>query len=258
MKPFLLLATRAEDEAADGEYAAFLEGAELDTSDLVRVRLEAGPLPEIRLDDFSGVIVGGSPFNASDDDAVKSDVQRRVEGELAALLDRVIEHDYPFLGACYGIGLLGTHLGGVVDRTYTEPIGPVRVRLTTGGAADPLFVGMDPEFDAFVGHKEACSVLPSGAVLLASSATCPVQAFRVGENVYATQFHPELTVDGILTRIRVYRGYGYFAEDEMDALVASVRAARVTQPARLLRAFVARYAADADGKPRRPEVMPPR
>ena len=35
-------------------------------------------------------------------------------------------------------------------------------------------------------------MLPRHAVLLASSPTCPVQAFRIGSHVYATQFHPEL------------------------------------------------------------------
>jgi len=54
-------------------------------------------------------------------------------------------------------------------------------------------------------------VLPPGAALLATGEECQVQAFRIGDNVYATQFHPELTHAGILTRIRVYRDNGYFA-----------------------------------------------
>ena len=243
MKPFLLLATRAEDEAADGEYAAFLDAGGLSADQLVRVRLEAGPMPPIDLDDYSGVIVGGSPFNASDAQAEKSDIQLRVEGELAHLLDEIVARDYPFLGACYGIGLLGSHLRGVVDRHYGEPVGPSRITVTADGAADELFATLTPEFDAFVGHKEACSVLPPGAVLLASSERCPVQAFRIGANVYATQFHPELTVDGIVTRIRVYRDYGYFSPHAMDALIESVKAVNVTEPARLVGAFVRRHAA---------------
>ena len=68
MKPFLLLATRSEDEAADDEYAGFLAAGGLLPEQLHRVRLEAAPMPSIALDDYSGVIVGGSPFNASDPD----------------------------------------------------------------------------------------------------------------------------------------------------------------------------------------------
>src|SRR3546814_928456 len=86
---------------------------------------------------------------------------------------------------------------------------------------------MPRTFEAFVGHKEAISSLPATATLLASSPACPVQMFRVGCNVYATQFHPELDVDGITTRIHAYASYGYFAPDELDATLAAVRRAQV-------------------------------
>ena len=132
----------------------------------------------------------------------------------------VVVRDFPFFGACYGVGTLGVHQGGVVDRTYGEPIGPVRVSLTDAGAADPVLAGMAPEFEAFVGHKEAVRTLPRDAVLLATSASCPVQMFRVRRNLYATQFHPELDVAGLLVRVRVYQHAGYFPPDELAALVA--------------------------------------
>lgn len=109
MRPFLLLSTRAEDVAADDEYAGFLRATGLGERELLRIRVEAGPLLEFDLDDHAGVLLGGSPFNASDPDERKSDVQRRVERDLARLLDRVVARDVPFLGACYGIGTLGTH-----------------------------------------------------------------------------------------------------------------------------------------------------
>ena len=85
---------------------------------------------------------------------------------------------------------------------------------------------MPAEFDAFVGHKEACRVLPPSAVLLATSAACPVQMFRVKQNLYATQFHPELDLPGLLTRVRVYQHAGYFPPEELDELIARPRARR--------------------------------
>ena len=241
MKPFLLLATRSEDEAADDEYAGFLAAGDLTSDRLHRVRLEAAAMPPIDLDDYSGVIVGGSPFNASDPPRVKSPVQRRVERELTALLDQVLDRDFPFLGACYGVGLLTSHLGGTLDGTWSEEAGPTWISLTDEGAADQLFAALAPTFQAFVGHKEACSELPRGAVLLATGQNCPVQAFRVGNNVYATQFHPELTNAGILTRIRIYREYGYFDPDALDEVIAAIDASIVTEPANLMKAFVLRF-----------------
>lgn len=242
IKPFLLLATRDDDEAADDEFEAFLSMGGLEPHQLVRVRLEAGPMPVIDLDDYSGVIVGGSPYNASDPAESKTDVQNRAERELGELIDRVLERDFPFFGACYGIGLLTGHLGGIVDGSYPETAGPTRVSLTSDGEADQLFGQLAPQFDAYVGHKEACSLLPPGAALLATGPDCPVQAFRIGANVYATQFHPELSRASILTRIRIYRGNGYFQPDAYNDVVAAINASSVTEPPALVRAFVARFA----------------
>ncbi len=241
MRPFLLLASRAEDVAADDEYAGFLRATGLTADELRHVRMEAAPLPPLRLEDHAGVLLGGGPFNSSDPDDEKSAVQHRVEAELRTLLDEVVARDLPFFGACYGIGTLGVHQGGVVDRTYGEPVSAVPITLTPAGRSDPLLAGVPERFDAFVGHKEAHRVLTPSAVLLATSAACPVQMFRVGQNVYATQFHPELDVDSILTRIRVYRHAGYFPPAELDELVARLRPAVVTEPRRMLANFVARY-----------------
>jgi GMP synthase (glutamine-hydrolysing) len=237
-----LLSSRAEDPAAHDEYAAFLRLTGLSPGQLRWIRLEAAPLPRLDLDDYSGVFLGGGPFNSTDPADTKSPVQHRVERELQGLLDEIVARDFPFLGACYGIATLGVHQGGVVDRTYAEPVSCVPVSLTAAGLGDPLLAGMPEVFDAFVGHKEACRVLPPTAVLLATSPGCPVQMFRVKTNMYATQFHPELDVAGIVTRIRVYQHAGYFPPGDVDDLIARLSVAVVPEPGRMLANFVARYA----------------
>jgi GMP synthase (glutamine-hydrolysing) len=246
VKPFLLLATRADDAVAEAEYRAFLRFGRLSEAQLVRVRLESAPLEELvpALDwgGYSGVILGGSPFTTSDPPTQKSPVQVRVEDELERLIGDVLKFDVPFLGACYGIGTLGRYLGGVVDRTFAEPVGAVPVTLTAEGHADPLLAGLPETFLAFVGHKEALQAPPPGAVLLASSAACPVQMFVVGKHQYAIQFHPELDVPGIVERMRAYRHCGYFRLDELDQLIQQVSTAAVTWPPRILANFTARYA----------------
>jgi len=253
VRPFLLLAIRADDVAADNEYEAFLAFSGLDEGALRRVRLEQRALGEVDPRDWSGILLGGGPFNSSDPEESKSAVQRRVEADLRGLLDRLITADFPFLGACYGIGTLGGHQGAVVDRRYAEPIGAVPVTLTRDGRRDPLLRGLPATFDAFVGHKEAISRLPRHAALLASSPGCPVQAFRIGSHVYATQFHPELDVAGLCTRIDVYKDAGYFDPAEADDVKARARRSSVTHPPEILRGFVRRFAvggAEADsGEP---------
>lgn len=242
MKPFLLLASRAEDAAAEDEYQAYLRYGRLDPEQLKRIRMEAGPLPALDLSDYSGIIVGGSPFTSSDPPEHKSQVQHRVEAELARLLDRVVEEDFPFLGACYGVGTLGLHEGAVIDRTYGEGLGGTTITVTPEGLLDPLLQGLPESFIAFTGHKEACTVLPPHAVLLATSPACPVQMFRIKENLYATQFHPELDVGGLVTRIDIYRHAGYFPPESAEELMEDARRFTVTEPMTILRNFVKLYA----------------
>jgi GMP synthase (glutamine-hydrolysing) len=242
VKPFLLLGTRDEDAASDNEYDAFLGFTGLDESLLHRVRMERRPLGPVDLDAWSGIFLGGGPFNASDPEDGKSAVQRRVEAELRDLLDVVVAQDFPFLGACYGIGVIGTHEGGSIDRSYAEPISRVRITLTDEGRADPLLADLPASFEAFVGHKEAIRDLPPNAVHLASSTACPVQAFRVGQHVYATQFHPELDITGLCTRIEVYKHAGYFEPEQADELKAMARRGQVFEPPKILQRFVQRYA----------------
>ncbi len=242
MKPFLLLAIRAEDAAADNEYESFLAGTGLAERDLRRRRLEQQALGSFDLRDWSGIFLGGGPFNASDREELKSRVQRRVEADLRELLDTVISADFPFLGACYGIGALGSHQGAAVDRRYAEPVGAVRVTLTREGRQDPLLSGLPTTFDAFTGHKEAISALPRHAVLLASSPACPVQAFRIGSRVYATQFHPELDAAGLCTRIDVYKHAGYFDPAQADELKAQAHRSDVSCPPVILQQFAQRHA----------------
>ena len=261
MKPFLLLAIRAEDAAADNEYESFLAYTGLDERDLRRVRLERRPLGNVDLQEWSGILLGGGPFNSSDPEDSKSPVQRRVEADLRGLLDQVISADFPFLGACYGIGTLGLHQGAVVDRRYAEPIGTIPVTLTGEGRRDTLLRGLPATFDAFAGHKEAISRLPHHAVLLASSPACPVQAFRIGSHVYATQFHPELDAAGLCIRIDVYKNAGYFDPAEAGELMAMARRSSVTHPPEILRRFVRRYAdswpAQAGARPLPPPAVAP-
>ncbi len=242
MRPFLLLATRADDVVADDEYLAFCRHSGLEESELHRFRLEAEPLPELDLSQYSGVLLGGSPFNSAAPEAQKSPLQQRIEFDLAQLLVEIAVQDFPFFGACYGVGTLGRFAGGHIDETYSEAVGATTVTLTQAAATDPICAGIPATFEAFVGHKEALTTLPPRAVLLATGESCPFQMFRLENNLYATQFHPELDADGLSVRIDTYRDHGYFHPSEADAIKAASRAADVTGADLVLQNFVARYA----------------
>jgi len=239
-RPFLLLSSRPEHDVARLEHRSVARLMGLAPADVVQLRMESAPLPPLDLDAYSGVLLGGSPFTFSDSD--KTDLQQRVEADAGLVLRQVLERDLPFLGLCYGIGLVTDLLGGRVDRSFPEPVGATTVRLTDAGRADPLLHGTPASFAAYVGHKESCPAVPAGAVLLATSEPCPVQMYRYGEHGYVTQFHPELDHAGLAARIRAYRHHGYFPADEAEALVADTAAADVSGAHLLLRRFAERYA----------------
>lgn len=246
MKPFLLITTRGEDDVAADEHAAYCRLTGLLPEELAWRRLDRAPLGPVDFAAYSGIILAGSPFTVSEPVERKSPTELRVERELAALLDEVVRADFPFLGVCYGIGTIGAHQGARVDRTYGESSQAVRISLTAEGTRDPLFYQLPAEFDAFVGHKEAIAEVPSSITVLASSPSCPVQAFRVGRNVYATQFHPELDTASFTSRVRTYAGHGYFHPAEVDAILERAERVDVRASHMVLGRFVEEY---LDSKP---------
>lgn len=238
-RPFVLLASRADDEVADEEYESYLSFTGLRSAELRRIRMEAGPLPRMDLDAIAGVILAGSPFTTTKPLELKSATEQRVERELAPLLSEILRRDLPFLGVCYGIGTMGTVAGGAVDATWAEPTSAVEVRLTAAGVADEVARALPPSFNAFVGHTEAMTRTPPGAVVLAASDRCPVQLLRLGRNVRITQFHPEMSNSSIATRIHAYQNHGYFQQAEMADLLVAMAAANVAASHAILPAWVA-------------------
>jgi GMP synthase (glutamine-hydrolysing) len=243
MKPFLILQLRPEDEAADGEYRAILKKGGLDSSRAVRVRLERDGLPDgLSLEDYAGVVVGGGPGCVSDAPEDKSVDEARAEAAMLTLMPDITARDVPFMGCCYGIGILAHHLRAEVSKAkYGEPVGPVACKVTEDGASDPLLQGLPRAFNTLVGHKEAVQSLPPGTVHLMSSDPCPFQMIRYGQNVYATQFHPEADGDVFAERIRIYKNRGYFPPETAETLTESVFAADVSIPPDILRRFFKRY-----------------
>ncbi|PYG27772.1 glutamine amidotransferase [Pelagimonas varians] len=243
MSKFLLLQLRPEPEVSDSEYRAILDKSGLDGAQVHRICLDREDLPD-GLDprDYAGVIVGGGPGCVSDAPEKKTAVEARIEAACLSLMPAVTSADVPFMGCCYGIGILGHHLGAVVSKDqFGEAVGPTTCIKTQDGAKDSMLAGMPAQFDAFVGHKEALQNLPNGAVHLLSSGPCPFQMIRYGQNVYATQFHPEADGAEFETRIKFYRHKGYFAPEDADQLIDMCHSADVTWPQQILSNFVQQY-----------------
>jgi GMP synthase (glutamine-hydrolysing) len=239
-KPFLILQLRPEDETADNEFASICGFGTLDPTETERKRIETTGIPtDLDPHNYAGIIVGGSPFDISA--TTKSATQHSIEADFARLFDTIVSEDIPFLGACSGNGLLGHYCGATVSKHYAEPVGGIDVALTEEGRNDPLLRDFPDTFRALVGHKEACDTVPPGATLLVTGKDCPVQMFRIKNNVYATQFHPEADAHGFTLRINTYKHHGYFPAETADNLIAAVSRESTPHANEILRRFVARY-----------------
>ena len=77
---------RPEDDTSDNEYAAFLHYGGLSAEDTRRLRIEKNGIPDdLVLEDYSAVIVGGSPFDISTPQQDKSAIQKKIEKDFNRL-----------------------------------------------------------------------------------------------------------------------------------------------------------------------------
>lgn len=245
---FVLLQARPEADARAAELASMRRATGLGER-LTAVRVDTERLAPDWADGTAGVLVGGSPYSVSDPEEAKGDPQRLAEAQLAALAERALDRGLPAFFTCFGIGIVTRVLGGVVDRTHPEAVGPTESRLTAEGRADPVAGVLPERFLALTGHKESAPTPPPGAVLLATNDGCPVQLYRAG-SVLASQFHPEPTTQEFVDRATIYQRHGYFGEGELEAVAARILAATVAEPTLLLRRFAQLHDPDDGARPR--------
>ncbi|MGO4714157.1 glutamine amidotransferase [Bradyrhizobium sp. 2TAF24] len=140
-------------------------------------------LSALATEDVDLLAVLGGPIGAYEDDKYPFLVDE------IALIERRLAAGRPTFGICLGAQLLARALGQRVYPGPAKEIGWAPVTLTEAGRAGPLR------------HLEGVAVLhwhgdtfdlPDGAARLASTAVCRNQAFSIGANTLALQFHPEV------------------------------------------------------------------
>jgi GMP synthase-like glutamine amidotransferase len=153
-------------------------------------------LPEIP-GEYSGLIIMGGPMSANDEDRYP------FLGETMELIHKFDHGGKPVLGICLGAQIISRAYGGEVYRMEAQESGFCTMEVTPEGRADPIFSELGETVTSFQNHFDAVRGIP-GAVPLATGGACPIQAFRIGERVYATQFHPEATLDLVQGWIRKF------------------------------------------------------
>jgi GMP synthase-like glutamine amidotransferase len=139
---------------------------------------EGGPAPDFKA--FDGVIICGGSMDTFEEDKFPW-----LKTEKKFIRD-LIDNKKKIFGLCLGSQMIADILGAKVY--IHQPgweVGFVPVKTVEGET-----------IQAF--HWHHCTFeLPSGAELIATNDFCKNQAYKIGDNIVATQFHPETTEDWI-------------------------------------------------------------
>lgn len=140
--------------------------------------------PPKNIDDFSAVILSGSPFSVRNEDAPKIDLS-------------TIRGKKPLLGVCYGAQYLAHFNGGNVSPSNIREYG--RANLSFIKENEIFFEGISEGSQVWMSHSDTIKELPQGGICLASTKDVANAAYKIeGEKTYAIQFHPEVyhSLDG--------------------------------------------------------------
>ena len=173
------------------------------------------------IDDYAGLVVLGGPMSANDT------AKYPFLTDTMSLIRKFAAADRPVLGVCLGAQIIARAFGGEVYRMPHLESGFYTMDMTPDGKRDPVFSALGAEVTSFQNHFEAVRNVP-GATSLATGGACPIQAYRIGRATYATQFHPEVTLDIVRDWIRKFGRA--FTDDEPRLLTDLDRQFRESFP----------------------------
>ena len=216
----LLLQFRPDAAMAAHEFELVVRFSHRPASDFVAVDATTASLTAELLDGADAIILGGS----GDYLISRGDIPE-ILSALVPILEEARRRRVPTLGICFGAQILTHAFGGRVelDESRAE-VGTFPVTKTDAGREDALFHELPDRFDAQLGHKDHLTVLPAGAVHLASSERSVHQAWKFPDApMYALTFHPELDQEGVLYRVDYYAKEYRFTPESVEAMRAVLR-----------------------------------
>src|SRR3954469_10733392 len=138
-------------------------------------------LPAIKIAEMQprGIILSGGPASVYGKNAPHPD-------------PAIFELGIPILGICYGMQLMGHHLGGAVELSTEREYGPGQLELKSKPAC-PLFAGLGESIDIWNSHGDKLTKLPAGFRSVGRTTNSPFAAIEHPKRqIYGLQFHPEV------------------------------------------------------------------
>ena len=134
-------------------------------------------LDTVRANQYKGIIFTGGPNSVFDMSSPHYSKD-------------ILSLGIPVLGICYGCQLIAWMENGTVATAPTSEYG--KIELTA--KQSPLFANVPEKSIVWMSHTDYIAQVPAGYEVIASTAASPCAAMQnVKKNIYAVQFHPEVT-----------------------------------------------------------------
>lgn len=135
---------------------------------------------------YDGVIITGSPASVHDGD---SWIQR-----LLILIRLIHQRKIRLFGGCFGHQAIALALGGSVGKN-NKNAWSIGLETTRFNDKPHFMRDLSDQITLYSIHKEEVTQIPKGAKSIASNDFCRYPAFTVGDKIFTTQYHPEMTAD---------------------------------------------------------------
>ncbi|SEO81353.1 GMP synthase-Glutamine amidotransferase [Salinihabitans flavidus] len=145
---------------------------------------------------FDGAMITGSPASVRGDEAW-----------IGRLLDMIRQMDaarFPVFGACFGHQAVAMALGGEVG---DNPGGWVHGYVEVTRAAPLPWAEVPERMGLYASHSEQVLRAPERAQIVARGPGCGVGGFVIGDHIFTTQYHPEMSDAFIADLVEHTAGY---------------------------------------------------
>ncbi len=141
------------------------------------------PLDKLYAKEPKGIILSGGPMSLYEDNSPHVD-------------PKLFTFDVPFLGICYGMGILAHNFKGVTAGSPKREFGRAQFEVIHNS---DLFSSINKKSEVWMSHGDKLESLPDGFEIIGRTSNAPIAAIRSSEKrMYGIQFHPEVhhTIEG--------------------------------------------------------------
>lgn len=160
------------------------------------IQVKDGVFPK-SIHDFDGYVITGSPASANGPEAW---IEKLMEFIRALDVAKI-----PTIGVCFGHQIIARALGGRVGK---NPGGwGFGVSPTAFTSHEKWMVPVHDVLNLYAAHNEQVIDLPKTAEALGGSAFCPIGSYKVGNHIFTTEYHPEMTPEFVLDLSAAFEKY---------------------------------------------------